>query len=96
MASKLRHFGLWLDEDLDAELINYLEPFAKKRRMGELFRNALACYRGQPNAPIIAPAPITPKAPPPKVDLLPPLLPVPETETALVKAKFRNAFGGRH
>jgi hypothetical protein len=96
MAEHLRHFGLWLDRELDAELIEFLTPYADKRRIGELFRNAINHYRGQQSVPV-APRPTQMALPIPKPELVQqmPAISSEIGDTRQAKQSFKSAFKGK-
>lgn len=97
MGENLQHFGLWLDKEFDKELIEFLRPYADKRRIGELFRNALSVYRGQPAAaPVARPVQMSlPMPSKPELDTPMPMLSGATGDTSSAKEKVRHAFGVR-
>lgn len=54
----LRHYGLYLDETLatDRQMMEFLEPLRKSRRVGELLRHLLWNHVSNPNGQLLAPS----------------------------------------
>ncbi|MBE7513853.1 MAG: hypothetical protein HS103_13685 [Anaerolineales bacterium] len=51
----LKHFGVYLKDEVDADLIKYLAAAAKANRVGETIRAALRAYMGGQRAAVISP-----------------------------------------
>lgn len=87
----LKHYGLYLDTELDADLIAYLDAMAKSRRVGETLRAAVRLYRG--GGGFVAPAPVSTPQPAPEPPRHVSYLGGEAGSTKTAKDKFKSAFG---
>lgn len=87
------HAGVYLDPGVDQELIDFLKPFARRRRTGHVIREALRMYfQSQRSGGLVA-TPPAPAVPPLQPMLFPPEIPMPAApEGDSVIAKSKRAF----
>ncbi len=89
------HAGVYLDPGVDQELIDFLKPFARRRRTGHVIREALRMYFQSQRSGGLVVTPPAPAVPPLQPTLFPLEAVIPTahegTEDTVI-AKSKRAF----